>query len=100
MALGRLDQYLYPYYKKDIEEGRLDDIEALDLLCCTLYKIYECRYFGGDDVVNIAIGGVLPDGSGGVNELSYLILKAVEKCNVPGPNACVRALALGLQRGI
>ncbi|HOA31600.1 MAG TPA: pyruvate formate lyase family protein [Clostridia bacterium] len=90
MALGRLDQYLYPYYKKDIEEGRINDKEALDLLSCTLYKIYECRYFGGDDVVNIAIGGVLPNGLGGVNELSYLILKAVEICNVPGPNLSAR----------
>lgn len=90
MALGRMDQYLYPYYKKDVEEGRINDEEVLELLCCTLYKISECRYFGGDDVVNIAIGGVLPDGSGGVNELSYLILKAVEKCNVPGPNLSAR----------
>ena len=90
MALGRMDQYLYPFYLKDVSAGRITNEEVLDLLCCTFYKLYECRYFGGDDVVNIAIGGVKPDGTGGVNELSYLILKAVEKCNIPGPNLSAR----------
>lgn len=90
MAFGRMDQYLYPFYIRDISEGRITDKDALELLCCTLYKISECRYFGGDDVVNIAIGGVKPDGTCGVNELSYLILKAVEQCNIPGPNLSAR----------
>ena len=90
MALGRLDQYLYPFYIKDIVEKRLSKEEAIDLVACTLYKIGEVRYFGGDDVVNIAIGGVKRDGSGGVNELSYVILEAVKRCNIPGPNLSAR----------
>ena len=53
MALGRLDQYLYPFYEKD---GISRD-EALELMECALYKIHESSvYAGGDDVVNIAIG--------------------------------------------
>ncbi|NLO83029.1 MAG: hypothetical protein GX094_08245 [Clostridiales bacterium] len=90
MALGRLDQYLYPFYQKDIAEGRITRDEALELMECTLCKIGEFRYFGGDDVVNIAIAGRKPNGEGGVNELSYIILEAVKNCNIPGPNLSAR----------
>ena len=90
MALGRLDQYLFPFYQRDCEAGILTCKQALELLECTLCKIGEMRYFGGDDVVNIAIGGRKPDGRGGVNELSYHLLDAVRNCNIPGPNLSAR----------
>ena len=91
MALGRLDQYLEPFYQADLKAGRLTRSQALDLLQCTLLKIGEFRvFFGGDDVVNIAIGGRLRDGSGGLNDLSWLILEAVNNCQIPGPNLSVR----------
>lgn len=90
MALGRIDQYLYPYYRMDIDSGLLTNKQAVELVECTLYKIGEFRYFGGDDVVNIAIAGRRPDGEGGVNELSYIILEAVKNCNIPGPNLSAR----------
>jgi pyruvate formate-lyase/glycerol dehydratase family glycyl radical enzyme len=90
MALGRLDQYLYPYYANDVNKGILTRDKALELMECTLYKIYEHRYFGGDDVVNIAIAGVKRDGSPGLNEVSYIILEAVRNCNIPGPNLSAR----------
>jgi pyruvate formate-lyase/glycerol dehydratase family glycyl radical enzyme len=90
MALGRLDQYLYPYYANDVNKGILTRDKALELMECTLYKIYEHRYFGGDDVVNIAIAGVKRDGSPGLNEVSYIILEAVRSCNIPGPNLSAR----------
>lgn len=90
MALGRLDQFLVPFYENDLKNGSLTRSRALELVECTLYKIGERRYFGGDDVVNIAIGGVKPDGTGAVNELSYVILEAVKHCNIPGPNLSAR----------
>jgi formate C-acetyltransferase len=90
MALGRLDQILYPFYARDKAEGILTDDQVLEWLSCTFYKIIEQRYFGGDDVVNIAIGGLKPEGSDAVNELSYLILYAVRDCNIPGPNLSAR----------
>ena len=31
--LGRFDQYMYPFYRKDIDEGRISDEEVLELLC-------------------------------------------------------------------
>jgi len=90
MALGRMDQFLFPFYQKDLQAGSLTKEEALALVACTLYKIRESVYFGGDNVVNIAIGGVKRDGSDAINELSYLILEAVHQCNIPGPNLSAR----------
>ncbi len=90
MALGRMDQYLYPYYLHDKQAGTLTDREAEILFASTFIKIGESRWLGGDDVVNIAIGGVKPDGSEGINELSYIILHAVRDCNIPGPNLSAR----------
>lgn len=90
MALGRMDQYLWPFYKRDIENGTLTPQVALELIECTLYKIGEHVHLGGDDVVNIAIGGVRRDGTNAVNPLSYLILEAVKNCQIPGPNLSAR----------
>lgn len=91
MALGRLDQYLYPYFCHDRDRGILTAEQAQALCECTLYKIHESCYYAGDDVVNIAIGGVKPaDGTDATNELSYCILRAVGRCNIPGPNLSAR----------
>lgn len=91
MAFGRMDQFLYPYYQADIKAGRLTPDQAVELLACTLYKLGERKViYGGDDVCNIAIGGVLADGTGGVNALSYHILEAVKICAIPGPNLSAR----------
>ena len=90
VALGRLDQYLYPYYEKDLRDGRLSREQAIELVGCALLKIGEIRYFGHDDIVNIAIAGRKPDGGGGLNELSFVILEAVRRCNIPGPNLSAR----------
>ncbi len=91
MAFGRMDQYLYPFYAADIQAGRITHASARELVCCTLYKLREVWYFGGDDVCNIAIAGVRPeDGADAVNDLSYVILEAVGMCNIPGPNLSAR----------
>ena len=96
MALGRLDQYLYSFYENDIKNGILTDEEATELLCCTLYKINERAMLpnepklGGSDVVNIAIGGVKRDGSDAANKLSEIIMEAVKRCNISGPNLSAR----------
>lgn len=87
MALGRMDQYLYPYYRHDIDAGILTPEEAEDLIACAFIKIVE---YGFGDTVNICIGGVTPAGEEGINELSYVILHAVRDCYVPGPNLSAR----------
>ena len=90
MAFGRLDQYLYPFYKHDIDAGTLTQDEAIALLRAALVKIGESYIFGGDNVCNIAIGGCDSEGKSAVNELSYAILYAVRDCNIPGPNLSAR----------
>lgn len=94
MALGRIDQYLYPLFARDLAAGAITHERAVELLENAFIKIYEKHaYFGGDDVVNICIGGTSPDGSCDVNELSYCVLEAVRNCNVPGPNLSARIAA-------
>lgn len=91
MALGRIDQYLYPFFERDIENGSLTEAFAVELLENTFLKIYERRaYIGDDDVVNICIGGMNPSGKCDVNRLSYLVLDAVENCKIAGPNLSAR----------
>ena len=112
MALGRMDQYLFPFYERDIKRGALTRGQAVELLENVFMKIYESRaYKDGDDVVNICIGGTDLAGKCEVNDLSYCILEAVKNCNVPGPNlsarvssqtpddfldACLRVIGTGL----
>ena len=83
MALGRLDQYLYPFYKNDIEKGITTDEEVIELLENIFIRLQ-------DDVVNICIGGQNPEGECEANPLSLCILRAVGNCNVPGPNLSLR----------
>ncbi len=83
MALGRLDQYLYPFYKADRDAGRLTPDEAGELLENVFIRLR-------GDVVNICVGGTSPDGSCDVNELSYIIVRAVRTCFIPGPNLSAR----------
>ncbi len=91
MALGRIDQYMYPFFRRDIDNGVMTEEFAEELLENVFMKIYEHRAYGGaDDVVNICVGGSKPDGSSDVNELSYLVLEAVKSCATPGPNLSAR----------
>lgn len=83
MAWGRLDQYMYPFYKEDKEKGILSDEQAIELLENAFIKIK-------NDTVNITIGGMDVSGASQTNELSLCILKAVDGCHVPGPNLSMR----------
>ena len=83
MALGRLDQYLYPFYQADIEKGITTDEQVVELLENVFIKFQ-------DDIVNICIGGQNKNRECEINPLSYCILKAVGNCNVPGPNLSLR----------
>ncbi len=72
-SLGRLDQILYPYYKNDIEKGILTKEEAFELICCLWIKLYRDY-----DVQQSCVGGIKPDGTDAVNELSFMMLDATE----------------------
>ena len=102
---GRMDQYLYPYYRRDIDSGVLDLEEALELIEALWLKFNQivylrnagsAKYFAGFPIgFNVAIGGQrLPDGVDtpidAVNELSYLMLKAQDHVGLPQPNLSAR----------
>jgi len=82
-ALGRIDQFLYPYYRRDIDSGELTYEEAVKLLMSAFAKLEGC-------IINIAIAGVKRDGTDATNELTYAVLEAVKRCNIPGPNLSAR----------
>lgn len=86
MALGRMDQYLYPFFSADIAAGRLTRDDAIELLENVFIKIH-------DDVVNICVGGCDENGVCQVNDLSACIVTAVQNCNIPGPNLSARITA-------
>jgi trans-4-hydroxy-L-proline dehydratase len=98
---GRLDQHLYPFYKKDMALGALNDERALELLECLWVKfnnqpappkvgitLKESGTY--TDFVNINTGGIAPDGSDGVNEVSYLILNCMDEMQLLQPSSNVQ----------
>ncbi len=85
MALGRVDQYLLGFYRRDIEAAILTRAEALDLLGHLWVKLAEN---GG--VQNICIGGQTPEGKDGTNELSFLALEATRLVQSPFTNLSAR----------
>ncbi len=98
---GRLDQHLYPYYEQDTEDGILSDDFALELLECLWVKFYNqpapvkvgvtLKESGTyTDFANINTGGIRPDGSDGVNEVSYLILDCMDAMKLVQPNSNVQ----------
>lgn len=94
--LGRLDQYLYPYYKKDKEAGILTDDDAQELLDCLWIKVAEMSLFQ-DEVtaqyaagycitVQTSCGGIDQYGNDASNELSYMMIQATEDVRFKEPN--------------
>jgi pyruvate-formate lyase len=87
-SIGRLDQYLYPFYKKDIDKGTLTKEKALEILC-ELWEAFN-EAGTGDTLKNLMLGGVDAEGKDAVNELSYLMLEASIKLKMPEPHINVR----------
>ncbi|MEG0453377.1 MAG: formate C-acetyltransferase/glycerol dehydratase family glycyl radical enzyme [Coprobacillus sp.] len=97
---GRMDQYLYPFYKKDLEAGIINEQYALEILECLWLKFnqivylrnqHSAKYFAGFPIgFNIAIGGLDKDGHDTYNDISMLCLKAQYHLGLPQPNLSVR----------
>ncbi len=85
MALGRLDQYLWPFYQRDVAAGDLTPAETLTLLCHLWARIDEIG-----EVQNICIGGLTPEGQDATNALSYLCLEATRWVGSPHTNLSAR----------
>lgn len=86
LGLGRADQFLFSFYKKDIGERKITREEALKLLELLLIKVNDAvvlmstafaeQLAGFPTIANITLGGVTPEGKNAVNDLSYLFLDA------------------------
>lgn len=100
MSIGRVDQYMYPFYKADIEEGRMTDYEAFELAGCMLIKMSEMMWITSEDsskffagyqpFVNMCVGGVTREGLDATNDLTYLLMDAVRHVKVYQPSLACR----------
>jgi pyruvate formate-lyase/glycerol dehydratase family glycyl radical enzyme len=96
ISFGRLDQYLYPYYQRDLDQGKITQEHARELLLCFSAKATEhvfllsekvSQYHGGYLVVQAAIvGGMDREGKDAVNDLTYLFLDVMEESGLRDPN--------------
>lgn len=97
---GRLDQLLYPYYRRDIDSGALTVGEAIELLGCFWLKLNDNtnvvpetaeELFGGAGTVPaVTIGGVDEHGEDAVNDLTYLMLRVTELLRTRDPSLNAR----------
>ena len=100
LSYGRMDQYLNPYYEKDLKEGRITEEAACELLTNLWLKTYtinkirswsHTRFSAGSPLYqNVTVGGQTPDGKDAVNPMSFLILRSVAQTRLTQPNLTVR----------
>ncbi|MGI6070204.1 MAG: pyruvate formate lyase family protein [Blautia sp.] len=107
LNLSRMDQYLSPYYEKDLEEGVLTEAQALDLLEEFYFKNNEIMVqtdhmsietqstdytleVAFDDPNYLILAGKNADGTGGVNRLSYAMIEAARDLKLRNPFIVVR----------
>ncbi|MBR0374961.1 MAG: formate C-acetyltransferase/glycerol dehydratase family glycyl radical enzyme, partial [Firmicutes bacterium] len=101
---GKLDQHLYPFYKAEVEAGTLTREQAKEYLESWWVKfnnqpappkvgitLKESATY--TDFCNINIGGVKPDGTDGVNDVSYLLLEVIEDMRILQPSTNVQISA-------
>lgn len=100
LSYGRFDQYMYPYYDRDIKNGTINESEALELLTClwiktlTINKVrsqaHTLSSAGSPMYQNVTIAGQTTDKKDAVNDLSFLVLKSVAQTRLTQPNLTVR----------
>ncbi len=100
ISMGRIDQYLFPFYEHDVKMGVLDPTLARELVECLWIKIHDNvpvfdsmvnMYFGGLlTTQNLTIGGINERGEDATNELTHIMLDATRNVALPLPNVHVR----------
>jgi pyruvate formate-lyase/glycerol dehydratase family glycyl radical enzyme len=101
MGQGRMDQYLLPYYQKDLAAGRITKDSATELFQCMWLQMAQCVEIklnpvaaagteGFSKFEDVVLGGQTTDGLDATNELSYLILESTRALQIPVPEPCVR----------
>ena len=84
-ALGRMDQYLLPYYENDLDEGRLTKEDAQELLDCYILKLNYVATGNQSTSGSIGIGGYKADGNDATNELTYMFLESMMHTRMVNP---------------
>lgn len=100
ISLGRFDQYLYPYYQRDIEEGRIDRDEALELVEAFMIKTNELNklrswpdtsmFTGYHMAINLAVGGITAEDTDATNEISHLCVEACADLKLFTPSVSIK----------
>lgn len=100
LSYGRMDQYLNPYYEKDLKEGVISEEDACELMCNLWLKTYtinkirswsHTQFSAGSPLYqNVTVAGQTRDGKDATNKMSRLILKSVALCHLTQPNLTVR----------
>jgi pyruvate formate-lyase/glycerol dehydratase family glycyl radical enzyme len=100
VSIGRFDQFAYPFLKKDIDEGRLNEEEALEILQCFWVKLAsitklrswsQTRLNAGHPMFqNLTIGGQKTDGEDAVNRLTFLLLDCHDTMRLSQPTLTAR----------
>ena len=100
LSYGRMDQYLNPYYEKDLAAGTITEAQALELMCNLWLKTYtinkirswsHTQFSAGSPLYqNVTVGGQTAEGKDAVNSMSWLILRSVALCHLTQPNLTVR----------
>ena len=97
---GRFDQYMYPYYEKDLKEGSLTREYAQELIDCIWVKLNDlnkCRdaasaegFAGYSLFQNLIVGGQTVQGRDATNDLSFMCITASEHVFLPMPSLSIR----------
>jgi choline trimethylamine-lyase len=100
MSIGRVDQYMYPFFQNDLATGKMNEYEAFELAGCMLIKMSEMmwitseggsKFFAGyQPFVNMCVGGVTREGRDATNDLTYLLMDAVRHVKVYQPSLACR----------
>ena len=97
---GRFDQYMYPYYKRDLDAGKLTREFAQELIDCLWIKLNDlnkCRdaasaegFAGYSLFQNLIVGGVNAEGLDVTNDLSFMCITASLHVQLPQPSLSTR----------
>ena len=97
---GRFDQYMYPYYKKDLDSGKITREQAQELVDCVWVKLNSLNkvrdalsaegFAGYSMFQNLIAGGQDTEGRDATNDLSYMCINASMHVHLPQPSLSVR----------
>ncbi|MDI6873018.1 pyruvate formate lyase family protein [Candidatus Solincola sp.] len=100
LSHGRFDQYMYPYYRKDLDSGRLTREQAKEILQCYWVKHnyaydFQCRVLSNQGINSgfgqlMTLGGIDAEGNDASNELTWLLLEVIEEMNMLEPKPNIR----------